>query len=120
VEFHVGEPPSDLAADAVSSDVSTDMAGAITAPRGAVSGDLRTDHRVTLGFAGPLASESGMTEPGNYRPPSTFADYRLDVTYTHIASTTTMQRTARLRRRHPPRPATIGGFELPSFLPPCC
>jgi hypothetical protein len=36
-----------------------------------------------LAFSGPIASEHGMTDPGvEYRPPSTFADYRCDLIVT--------------------------------------
>lgn len=32
-----------------------------------------------LAFTGPMAGENGMTDPGTYRAPSTFADYRCDL-----------------------------------------
>ena len=42
-----------------------------------------TDHlknsTMILAFLGPVASERGMTEPGTYRRPSTFGDYRCDL-----------------------------------------
>lgn len=55
---------------------------------GALSGDLQQWHTVTLGFTGAPASEVGSTLPGPYGPPNTFADYRLDVTFTHPDSDT--------------------------------
>ena len=53
---------------------------------GAISGELRQWHKITLGFRGPPASETGMTVPGSYRAPTPFADYRLDVSFTHRAT----------------------------------
>jgi Domain of unknown function (DUF5060)/Putative collagen-binding domain of a collagenase len=53
---------------------------------GVVTGELLQWHTVTVGFSGPPASETGMTLPGAYRAPSTFADYLLDCTFEHAAS----------------------------------
>lgn len=53
---------------------------------GALTGELKVWHKITLGFSGPIASETGMTIPGSYRAPSTFADYRLDLLFTHTAT----------------------------------
>jgi Domain of unknown function (DUF5060)/Putative collagen-binding domain of a collagenase len=53
---------------------------------GVVTGELLQWHTVTVGFSGPPASETGMTIPGAYRAPSTFADYLLDCTFEHAAS----------------------------------
>lgn len=47
-------------------------------------------HKVTVGFSGPPASETGMTIPGAYRAPSTFADYFLQCTFEHSESGTTL------------------------------
>ena len=49
---------------------------------GAVNGELRKWHKVTLGFTGPETSETAETNP--------FTDYRLDVTFSHDASDTTL------------------------------
>ena len=46
-----------------------------------------TSHTLILAWAGPMASERGMTDPGvEYRTPSTFADYRCDIIVTRIHS----------------------------------
>jgi Domain of unknown function (DUF5060) len=43
---------------------------------GSVNGELKKWHRITVGFAGPITSETnGIMNP--------FTDYRLDVTFTH-------------------------------------
>jgi Domain of unknown function (DUF5060) len=43
---------------------------------GSVNGELKKWHKITIGFAGPITSETnGITNP--------FTDYRLDVTFTH-------------------------------------
>lgn len=65
---------------------STDVPPPDAGTSGTVSGELRQWHTLTVGFAGPPASETGMTVPGVYRPPSTFADYRLDVTFFHAGT----------------------------------
>lgn len=49
-------------------------------PTGAVTGELRKWHKVTLGFDGPTASEGGTPNP--------FTDYRFDVTFTHEETNT--------------------------------
>jgi Domain of unknown function (DUF5060) len=56
---------------------------------GVLTGDLMQWHAITLAFSGPPASETGMTIPGTYRPPSVFPDYRLDVVFTHPDGVTT-------------------------------
>ena len=56
---------------------------------GILTGDLMVWHKITLAFSGPPASETGMTIPGTYRPPSVFPDYRLDVTFTAPDGNTT-------------------------------
>jgi Domain of unknown function (DUF5060) len=56
---------------------------------GVLTGDLMQWHALTLAFSGPPASETGMTIPGTYRPPSVFPDYRLDVVFTHPDGVTT-------------------------------
>ena len=55
---------------------------------GIVSGELLKWHTIKVAFAGPPASEMGNTVPGAYTAPSTFADYRLDCTFTHEDGTT--------------------------------
>jgi Domain of unknown function (DUF5060) len=50
---------------------------------GIVTGDLMQWHLLTLAFSGPPASETGMTIPGTYRPPSVFPDYLFEVTFTN-------------------------------------
>jgi hypothetical protein len=40
-----------------------------------------------LAFTGPITGEIGTTEPGTYRPPSTFADYRCDLVVSVTTST---------------------------------
>jgi len=55
---------------------------------GILTGDLLKWHTIALGLAGPPASEMGNTVPGAYQAPSTFADYRLDCTFTHGDGTT--------------------------------
>lgn len=55
---------------------------------GALNGEAVQYAKLTLGFAGPLASEAGMTIPHTsesqaFRRPSTFMDYRLDVLFVH-------------------------------------
>jgi len=46
---------------------------------GALNGELKKWHKVTLGFVGPETSETNnVTNP--------FTDYRLDVTFTHVAT----------------------------------
>jgi Domain of unknown function (DUF5060) len=67
---------------------STDVPPAEAGIYGLHSGELKQWHTVTVALAGPPASETGMTQPGTYRPPSTFADYRLDVVFAHAASGT--------------------------------
>lgn len=59
----------------------TDVEPAVADIYGYVSGEFKVWHKVTVAFSGPPASETGMTIPGAYRAPSTFADYRLDVTF---------------------------------------
>ena len=49
---------------------------------GTVSGELKKWHPVTVSFDGPMADEAGMPNP--------FRDYRLNVTFTHTASGTTV------------------------------
>jgi hypothetical protein len=61
----------------------TDVGGYNVATQGALTGELKKWHKITLGFGGPPASELGMTVPGAYRPPSVFADYRLNCIFTH-------------------------------------
>jgi Domain of unknown function (DUF5060)/Putative collagen-binding domain of a collagenase len=53
---------------------------------GAVSGELKLWHKVTLGFEGPPASEFGMTQPSSYEKASTFPDYRCDIILSHTTS----------------------------------
>jgi len=50
--------------------------------KGVISGELKMWHKVTLTFDGSEASESGN--------PNVFMNYRLDVTFTHPASNTTL------------------------------
>lgn len=47
-------------------------------PATRLAGEQKQWHRVTLTFVGPQASETGTPNP--------FRDYRLDVTFTHVAS----------------------------------
>lgn len=54
---------------------------------------IDNDAKVTISFQGPVASETGTTEPGRYRAPSTFADYRLDCHFTISSSTHTTATT---------------------------
>ena len=62
--------------------VVTDVPPAEAGIYGILTGELMVWHKITLAFSGPPASETGMTIPGTYRPPSVFPDYRLDVTFT--------------------------------------
>jgi hypothetical protein len=41
---------------------------------------------MVLAFTGPIAGENGMVDPGTYRAPSTFADYRCDLVVSPIAT----------------------------------
>lgn len=53
---------------------------------GVVTGELRKWHKITLGFQGPISGENGITNPGVYRAPSAFADFRCDVLFKHAGS----------------------------------
>ena len=69
--------------------VETDVTPAEAGIYGVLTGELMVWHKITLAFSGPPASETGMTIPGTYRPPSVFPDYRLDVTFTAPDGNTT-------------------------------
>lgn len=53
---------------------------------GILSGEFKQWHTLTLGLAGPPASEMGMTVPGAYRAASPFPDYKCDCTFKHEES----------------------------------
>jgi Domain of unknown function (DUF5060)/Putative collagen-binding domain of a collagenase len=80
-------PPPTLAP--VDLSTSSDVVAPEAGIYGYVTGELMVWHKITLAFSGPPASETGMTIPGTYRPPSVFPDYRLDVTFTSPDGTST-------------------------------
>lgn len=59
--------------------IASDVPGYVASLGGHVNGELKKWHRVTLGFQGPLTCEQAVPNP--------FTDYRLDVTFVHVAST---------------------------------
>jgi len=73
----------------MSKTATTDIPSVPFGAHGVVSGELLQWHKVTIGFSGPPASETGMTVPGIHRAPTPFADYRLDVTFFHEESRAT-------------------------------
>lgn len=73
----------DTTTDEVEATSAYDVPPTPTSVYGQVSGELRQWHKVTIGFRGPPASETGMTVPGIHRAPTPFADYRLDVAFVH-------------------------------------
>ena len=61
---------------------SSDVLPYPSSPSGTVSGELRKWHKITLGFQGPMSSETATPNP--------FTDYRLDVIFSHAGSGTSM------------------------------
>jgi Domain of unknown function (DUF5060) len=60
----------------------SDVAAYNASPSGAWTGEMRTWHKLTLGFVGPNTSEAATPNP--------FTDYRLDVVFRHQSSLRTL------------------------------
>lgn len=90
--FSTTQSPSSVGTD---DKTKYDVRGYKVHPNGYLNFDgndtIYVNDKITIGFEGPFASETGTTDRDNdyYRPSSTFADYRLDVHFFLVAQDNT-------------------------------